>query len=211
MHTCSSASAHSALAWNNVPYPEMHALSAPGSQASACTRWAHHHLSASAKDRVREWSAQHAHHSLAPINVHAFPQTVVRTAHRSAVRVCCEIEAWRCVLSGYVVQMWAGVGLDGWEDMVWDAKARFLSATCKEKDVLEALRNHICSSDLHLPIEEKPVVTGGPLLDAEAVVAAAGKPSEKQVAKGLPALAGKKKKKGGANKTADAAPAAAAE
>ena len=103
--------------------------------------------------------------------------------------------------------MWAGVGLDGWEEMVWSAKARFLSATCKEKDVLEALRNHIRSSDLDLPIEEKPVVTGGtgPLLDAAAVVAAAEKPSEKKGgAKGLPALGGKKKKKGGAAKAAAA-------
>lgn len=104
------------------------------------------------------------------------------------------------------VQMWAGVGLEGWEDMVWDAKARFLSATCKEKDVLEALRNHICSSDLDLPIEEKPVVNNGPLLDAAAVVAAAEAPADKkEPAKGLPALGGKKKKKGGAAKAAAAA------
>jgi hypothetical protein len=107
--------------------------------------------------------------------------------------------------------MWAGVGLDGWEEMVWDAKARFLSATCKEKDVLEALRNHIRSSDLDLPIDEKPVVTGGPLLDAAAVVAAAEKPSEKQVAKGLPALGGKKKKKGAAKPNQTVDPAVTAE
>lgn len=110
-----------------------------------------------------------------------------------------------------MVQMWAGVGLQGWEEMVWDAKARFISATCKEKDVLEALRNHIRSNDLDLPIEEKPVVTGstGPLLDAAAVVAAADKTAEKsEGAKGLPAL--KKKKKGSAGKAALAATGKAA-
>lgn len=88
-------------------------------------------------------------------------------------------------------QIWAGVGLAGWKEMVEDAKSRFLSATCKEKDVLEALRNHINASELDLPAEEK----------VEEKEVPAAKPAEGEAAaakeaapKGLPALKGKKKR-----------------
>jgi hypothetical protein len=87
-------------------------------------------------------------------------------------------------------QIWAGVGLDGWKGMVEDAKKRFLDATCKERDVLEALRNHIKAEELDLPPEEKP----------KEVPKAAPVKAEKVAeggAKGLPSLKGKKKKAAG--------------
>jgi uncharacterized protein GlcG (DUF336 family) len=87
-------------------------------------------------------------------------------------------------------QIWAGVGLDGWKDMVDDAKARFIGATCKESDVNDALRNHIQSEDLDLPPEQKPVPPPAPPLIAEKKSVA----EKKEGAKGLPAL--KKKKSG---------------
>lgn len=89
-------------------------------------------------------------------------------------------------------QIWAGVGLSGWKEMVEDAKSRFLSATCKEKDVLEALRNHINASELDLPVEEKVEEKEAtpPAKPAEGEATAAKEPAPK----GLPALKGKKKR-----------------
>lgn len=86
-------------------------------------------------------------------------------------------------------QIWAGVGLDGWKDMVDDAKARFIGATCKESDVNDALRNHIQSEDLDLPAEEKLVPPPAPPVAEKKPVV-----EKKEGAKGLPAL--KKKKSG---------------
>jgi hypothetical protein len=89
-------------------------------------------------------------------------------------------------------QIWAGVGLDGWKAMVEDARSRFLRAACKDSDVLDALRNHICGDELDLPIEEKPQTPVAP-----SPPPAEKKPEKKaeKGAKGLPTL---KKKKGGA-------------
>lgn len=89
-------------------------------------------------------------------------------------------------------QIWAGVGLSGWKEMVEDAKARFLSATCKEKDVLEALRNHINAGDLDLPAEEKPEEPLAPAPAKALESEAAG--GKEDGPKGLPALKGKKKR-----------------
>jgi hypothetical protein len=86
-------------------------------------------------------------------------------------------------------QIWAGLGLAGWKEMVTDARAHFLDATCKERDVLEALRNHIRSDELDLPEEEKPA--------AAPAAEASGDGGDKKAetgAKGLPSLKGKKKK-----------------
>jgi hypothetical protein len=107
-------------------------------------------------------------------------------------------------------QIWAGVGLDGWKDMVEDARTRFISATCKESDVVEAMRNHICAEQLDLPILDKvpakvPAKAAAqanaptPAKVAEpAKTAADGKAASKDAPRGgLPALKGKKAKSGG--------------
>ena len=96
-------------------------------------------------------------------------------------------------------QIWAGVGLDGWKDMVADAKARFLSATCKESDINDALRNHIKAEDLDVPPEPEAEGAAKPAsktTDAAEATGAkkGGEGAKKEGAKGLPAL---KKKKGG--------------
>jgi hypothetical protein len=87
-------------------------------------------------------------------------------------------------------QIWAGVGLDGWKAMVEDARSRFLRADCKESDVLDALRNHICADELDLPVEEKP--------QPAAAAPPAEKKAEKKAEKGAKGLPMLKKKKGGA-------------
>lgn len=90
-------------------------------------------------------------------------------------------------------QIWAGVGLQGWKEMVEDAKARFLSATCKEKDVLEALRNHIKADELELPPEPKPEEAPAAKVEEKPAEAEAA-PAKEAAPKGLPALKGKKKR-----------------
>eukprot|EP00892_Ulva_mutabilis_P001101 jgi/Ulvmu1/10992/UM007_0172.1 len=90
-------------------------------------------------------------------------------------------------------QIWAGVGLPGWQEMVEDAKARFLSATCKEKDVLDALRNHIRADELDLPPEEKPEEKPAEKV-APAAPAEAEAGAKQAGVKGLPSLKGKKKR-----------------
>lgn len=91
-------------------------------------------------------------------------------------------------------QIWAGVGLPGWKDMVEDAKARFLSATCKERDVMEALRNHINASELDLPPEEKPVEKPVPAPAPLPIKAPEAEGGKDAAPLGLPALKGKKKR-----------------
>lgn len=108
-------------------------------------------------------------------------------------------------------QLWAGLELDGWKDMVREAQRRFTEATCNEKDVMQALRNHLKAGELDLP---EPVVeaakdeakakvpepTGEPE-EAKAAAAAAAATAEaeaaKKPAKGLPSLAARKAKNGG--------------
>ena len=83
-------------------------------------------------------------------------------------------------------QIWAGVGLDGWQAMVEDAKKRFIAATCKEADVIDALRSHIKADELDLPPAPEPPAPPAPVPEKKP-------PAEKKEgAKGLPAL--KKKK-----------------
>ena len=89
-------------------------------------------------------------------------------------------------------QIWAGVGLDGWKQMVDDAKKRFISATCKESDVIDALRNHIGAEGLDLPPEEKADEKDKVPEKVPEKKPASAEKSEGG-AKGLPAL--KKKKK----------------
>ena len=106
-------------------------------------------------------------------------------------------------------QIWAGVGLGGWQGMVAAAKHRFLRATCKEADVNEALRNHISAEELDLPPEEPATeqaggaaAGGAAAAGGSSATAADGKAADgkkeggKGGAKGLPAL---KKKKGKAS------------